>query len=71
MLGPAQTDPPRVFAFVDLTRERFKSGLQHATLRIQLPKDFQLTQEQDEFHIVTFELEPADFIPIPLDGLSP
>ncbi len=71
VLGPAQSDPPRVYAFVDLTRERYKSGLQHATLRVQLPKDFQLTQEQDQFHIVTFELEPADFIPIPIDALNP
>ncbi|MGH9677958.1 MAG: hypothetical protein ACRD36_12710, partial [Candidatus Acidiferrum sp.] len=41
LLGPAQDEPPRVYAFVDLTRGRFISGLNHEPLQLQLPKDFQ------------------------------
>jgi len=59
--GPAQDEPPRVSAFIDLSRGRFTSGLNHEPLQIQLPRDFQLAQEPPR--VVAFELLPADFVP--------
>ena len=60
--GPIQDDPPKVYAFLDLTHNRFESGSNHEPLQIQfLQKDFQLADEQPR--IVTFNLQPADFIP--------
>ena len=59
--GPVQEETPRVYAFVDLTRGRFTSGLNHEPLQLQLPKDF--TLEQEPARVVAFELMPADFIP--------
>jgi hypothetical protein len=67
--GPAQDDPPRVYAFVDLTKGRFTSGLNHELIQLQLPKDFQLLE--DPPRIVGFELLPADFVPMPLGTLPP
>jgi hypothetical protein len=69
LLGPMQDDPPRVFAFVDLSRSRFTSGLNHEPLQLQLPKDFQLVG--DAPRVVAFELLPADFVPMPLGSLTP
>jgi hypothetical protein len=63
--GPVQDDPPRVYAFIDLTKGRFISGLNHEQLQLQLPKDFQLAQEPPR--VVAFELIPADFAP---DGVG-
>ena len=40
--GPTQDEPPKVYAFIDLTHGRFASGRNHEPLQIQLPKDFQL-----------------------------
>jgi hypothetical protein len=57
--GPAQDEPPRVYAFVDLTRKGFVSGGNHEPLQIQLPRDFQLAQEAPRE--VAFELVPLDF----------
>jgi hypothetical protein len=57
--GPAQEEPPRVYAFVDLTRKGFVSGGNHEPLQIQLPRDFQLAQEAPR--VVAFELVPLDF----------
>ena len=59
--GPVQDEPPKVFAFVDLSRGRFTSGLNHEPLQIQLPKDFQVAAEPPR--VVAFELLPNDFIP--------
>ena len=59
--GPVQDEPPRVYAFVDLTRGRFTSGLNHEPLQLQLPKDFQLAQ--DPPRVVGFELVPVDAVP--------
>lgn len=61
LVGPAQEETPKVYAFVDLTRNRFVSGLNHEPLQLQLPKDFQLAEEVPR--VVTFELQPADFVP--------
>jgi hypothetical protein len=66
LTGPLQDEPPRVFAFIDLSRGRFASGLNHEPLQIQLPKDFQLAQ--DPPRVLAFELLPADFVPRGLDG---
>jgi hypothetical protein len=59
--GPVQEDPPRVWAFLDLTRDRFTSGLNHEPLQVQLPKDFMLLEEPPR--VIAFELVPADFLP--------
>lgn len=60
VLGPAQDEPPAVFAFVDLTRAggKFEPGNNLEPLRIQLPRDFQLAQ--DPPRMVAFELLPTD-----------
>jgi hypothetical protein len=58
--GPQQEEPPRVIAYVDLTRGRFTSGLNHEPLQVQLPRDFSLGQDLPR---IAFELVPADFVP--------
>ena len=65
LIGPAQDEPPRVLAFIDLSKGRFTSGLNHEPLQLQLPKDFQLAQEP--LRVLGFELLPGDFAP---DGLG-
>jgi hypothetical protein len=65
LAGPAQDEPPKVYAFIDLTRGKFASGLNHEPLQLQLPRDFQLAQ--DAPRVVAFELLPGDFVP---DGLG-
>jgi hypothetical protein len=65
LIGPVKDEPPRVYAFIDLTRGKFASGLNHEPLQLQLPKDFQLAQEAPR--VVAFELLPGDFVP---DGLG-
>ena len=50
-----------MYAFVDLTHGHYDQGNNHEPLQIQLPKDFQLTDDQPR--VVTFDLEPADFVP--------
>jgi hypothetical protein len=64
--GPILDEPPRVYAFIDLTRGRFVSGLNHEQLQIQLPRDCQLAQ--DPPRVVAFELLPADYVPRPQSG---
>jgi hypothetical protein len=59
LLGPVQSEPPRVFAFIDLSKGRFVSGLNHEPLQLQVPKDFVLAQ--DPPRVVAFELLPGDF----------
>ena len=59
--GPVQDEPPKVYAFIDLTRGSFLSGLNHEPLQLQLPKDFQLAEEPPR--VIAFELVPADFVP--------
>lgn len=54
LIGPAQEEPPKVHAFVDLTRGHFASGLYHEPLQLQLPRDFQL--DQDPPRVVGFEI---------------
>jgi hypothetical protein len=65
LLGPAMDEPPKVQAFIDLSKGRFVSGLNHEPLQIQLPKEFQLAH--DPPRVVAFELLPGDFAP---DGLG-
>jgi len=66
LIGPVKDEAPKVHAFLDLTRGRFVSGLNHEPLQLQLPKDFTLMQEPPR--VVAFELLPADFVP---RGFSP
>jgi hypothetical protein len=61
LTGPVQDEPPRVLAYIDLSRGRFTSGLNHEPLQLQLPRDFQLAQEPPR--VVAFELLPGDFVP--------
>ena len=56
--GPPQEEPPKVYVFIDLTRGRFISGLNHEPLQLQLPKDFQLTD--GPLPVRGFNLAPAD-----------
>lgn len=65
LLGPATEETPKVQAFIDLSKGKFVSGLNHEPLQIQLPKDFQLAL--DPPRVVAFELLPGDFTP---DGLG-
>jgi hypothetical protein len=67
--GPIQDEPPRIYAFVDLTRGRLTAGLNHEPLQLQLPKDFSAAQEPQR--VVAFELVPLDFAPKGLGGLMP
>jgi hypothetical protein len=67
--GPVQDDPPRVLAYIDLTKGRFTSGLNHEPLQIQLPRDFVLTQ--DTPRVIAFELMQADFVPKGIGTLPP
>jgi len=64
--GPARPEPPRVYAYIDLTHGQFLSGANHEPLRLQLPKDFQPADESPR--IVPFNLQPADFVPRGLRG---
>jgi hypothetical protein len=60
--GPIQDEAPKVYAFIDLTHGRYESGSNHEPLQIQfLQKDFQLIDDQPR--VVTFSLQPADFVP--------
>jgi hypothetical protein len=67
--GPVQDEPPKVFVFIDLSRGRYVSGLNHEPLQIQLPRDFQLAE--DPPRVATFELRMADFVPGGLGGNNP
>ena len=58
LLGPAIGEPPTVVAFIDLSGDKWKSGLYEEALRLQLPKDFQLAQSLPRS--VAFQLVPAD-----------
>ncbi len=58
--GPVQDEPPRVYAFIDLTRGKFPSGLNHEPLQLQLPRDFQVVEAP---RVVNFRLDPGDFAP--------
>jgi hypothetical protein len=66
LLGPVKEEAPKVYAFLDLTKGTFRSGLNHEPLQLQLPKDFTLMQEPPR--VIAFELLPADFVP---RGLAP
>lgn len=65
LLGPVQDEPPKVYAFIDLSKGKFVSGLNHEPLQLQLPRDFQLAHEPPR--VIAFELLPGDFVP---DGLG-
>ena len=65
--GPPQEEPPKVYVFIDLTRGRFVSGLNHEPLQLQLPKDFQLTD--GPLPVRGFNLAPAD-TPVGMENRS-
>jgi hypothetical protein len=67
--GPAQNEPPKVYAFVDLTHGRFPVGRYEEPVQLQLPKGFELVQEPPRG--VSFQLVPADFAPRSLDSTIP
>jgi hypothetical protein len=70
LVGPDQDEPPRVTAYIDLSRGKYISGLNHESLQLQLPKDFQLAPDIPGPKPVAFELMPADDIPGSL-GIGP
>jgi len=58
--GPDLPEEPKVLAYIDLTHGNFLAGLNHETVKLQLPRDFQLAQEPPR--PLAFELlatEPA------------
>jgi hypothetical protein len=61
--GPVRQEPPRVQAYVDLTRGKFISGLNHEPLQVQLPEEFALDKDREAPRVVAFELLPGDFNP--------
>jgi hypothetical protein len=61
VMGPVQDEAPRVFAFIDLGKGKFVSGLNHEPLQLQLPREFQLAQ--DPPRVVAFMLQPGDWTP--------
>jgi hypothetical protein len=67
LLGPTSEEAPKVQVFIDLSKGKFVSGLNHEPLQLQLPREFQLAQ--DPPRVVAFELLPGDFVPEGL-GLS-
>ncbi len=69
LYGPVQDEPPKVYAFIELTRGSFLSGLNHEPVQLQLPKDFQLADDLPR--VIAFELVPADFVPKNMGRISP
>ena len=65
LLGPSGEEAPKVQVYIDLSKGKFVSGLNHEPLQLQLPRDYQLAQEPPR--VVAFELLPGDFVP---DGLG-
>ncbi len=65
LLGPVKDEPPKVHAYIDLSKGKFVSGLNHEPLQIEYPREYQLAQEAPR--VVAFELLPGDFVP---DGLG-
>ncbi len=61
LLGPVQDEAPRIHAYIDLSKGKFLSGLNHEPLQLQLPGGFQLVQEPPR--VVAFQLLPGDFNP--------
>lgn len=63
--GPAGNEPPKVYAFVDLTQGNYSTpGRYHEPIQLQLPKEFELVQEAPPG--VSFQLMPQDnTIPAP------
>jgi hypothetical protein len=59
--GPASEEPPAVTAYVDLTGRKLEPGLYaDEPLRMQLPKDFQLAQDQKPPRSASFRLTAVD-----------
>jgi len=62
--GPASDESPPVIVFVDLSGKKWEPGLYEESLKLQLPKDFQLTQEPPRQ--VAFQLVPLEAAVKPL-----
>ena len=67
--GPQGDEPPKVYAFVDLTHGRFPVGRYHEPVQLQLPKDFELVQEPPRG--ASFQLVPAESVSRGLDSTIP
>jgi hypothetical protein len=64
--GPAGDESPPVIVFVDLSGKKWEPGLYEESLKLQLPKDFQLTQEpprQVAFQLVPIEATAKSLVP--------
>lgn len=64
LIGPKRYDPPRVQAYVDLTKGRYLSGINKEPLEVHAPADFVVTEKPQW---VSFQLDPGDWVP---DGLG-
>jgi hypothetical protein len=56
--GPELSEDSQVTAYIDLTHGDYRAGLNHETVKLQLPKDFHLAQ--DPPRAVAFELVPTE-----------
>jgi hypothetical protein len=56
--GPAGDEPPVVTAYIDLGGRKWEAGLYEETLRLQLPRDYQLAQGTPRR--VAFQLVPVE-----------
>jgi hypothetical protein len=61
--GPGVPEEPKALAYIDLTRGNFQAGVNHGSVQLQLPKDFQLAQEPPR--PVAFELVATEPTPQP------
>jgi hypothetical protein len=61
LLGPEQSAAPKVVCYIDLTQGNFVAGLNHAEVRLQLPRDFHLAQAPPR--PVAFVLAPPSPLP--------
>ncbi len=59
--GPAQETPPKVWAFIDLTRGSCTQGLNHEPIQIQLRRKTSEPSSQEPPREVTFKLTAAEF----------
>jgi hypothetical protein len=64
--GPVGDEPPKVYAFLDLTSGRYPAGRYHEPVQVQLPKDFELVQDPPRG--VSFQLVSPDAAPRNADG---
>ena len=68
LLGPSGAEAPIITAYVDLSGKKWEPGLYEEPVRLQLPKDFQLTQ--GPLRPVAFQLVGPDATPRATGAIS-